>query len=103
MNPNILAMVAETWQMITIIAAALGVGYAIARKFEGLLGKDKKGNTLLDRIERIEAQVHPNGGSSMSDKIDYIRRDQNKMKQQISEISGEVKVIKDIVTAIVDK
>jgi hypothetical protein len=39
----------------------------------------------------------------MSDKIDYIRRDQNKMKQQISEISGEVKVIKDIVTAIVDK
>jgi hypothetical protein len=103
MNPNMLAMVSETWQMITIIAAALGVGYAIARKFEGLLGKDKKGNTLLERIERIEAQVHPNGGSSMSDKIDYIRRDQNKMKQQISEISGEVKVIKDIVTAIVDK
>jgi hypothetical protein len=103
MNENMLTMVAETWQMITIIAAALGVGYVMARRFEGLLGKDKKGNTLLERIERIEAQVHPNGGSSMSDKVDYIRRDQNKMKQQISEISGEVKVIKDIVTAIVDK
>jgi hypothetical protein len=58
---------------------------------------------LLERIERIEAQVTPNGGSSMSDKIDYIRRDQNKMKQNVSEISGELKVIKDIVTAIVDK
>jgi hypothetical protein len=29
--------------------------------------------------------------------------DQNKMKQQVSEISGELKVIKDIVTVIVDK
>lgn len=103
MNANILSTLAETWQMLTIIAAALGVGYATARKFEGLLGKNKKGDTLLERIERIESQVLPNGGSSMSDKIDYIRRDQNKMKQQVSEISGEVKVIKDIVTAIVDK
>lgn len=103
MNENILSMISETWQMLTIIVAALGVGYAMARRFEGLLGKDKKGNTLLERIERIEGQVMPNGGSSMSDKIDYIRRDQNKMKQQVSEISGEVKVIKDIVTAIVDK
>lgn len=103
MNANILSTLAETWQMLTIIAAALGVGYVMARRFEGLLGKNKKGDTLLERIERIESQVLPNGGSSMSDKIDYIRRDQNKMKQQISEISGEVKVIKDIVTAIVDK
>ena len=103
MNPQFVSMISNTWQMLTIIAAALGVGYAMARRFEGLLGKDKKGNTLLERIENIERQVTPNGGSSMSDKIDYIRRDQNKMKQQVSEISGEVKVIKDIVTAIVEK
>ena len=103
MDQNILGMISDTWQMLTIIAAALGVGYAMARRFEGLLGKDKKGNTLLERIERIEAQVHPNGGSSMSDKIDYIRRDQNKMKNELSQISGELEVIKDIVTAIVDK
>ena len=70
MDQNILAMISDTWQMVTIIAAALGVGYAMARRLEGLLGKDKKGNTLLERIERIELQVHPNGGSSMSDKSD---------------------------------
>jgi hypothetical protein len=103
MNPTFVSMISDTWQMLTIITAALSIGYFTARKFEGLLGKDKKGNTLLERIERIESQVHPNGGSSMSDKIDYIRRDQNKMKQQVSEISGELKVIKDIVTVIVDK
>ena len=103
MNPTFVAMISDTWQMLTIITAALSIGYVTARKFEGLLGKNKKGDTLLERIERIEAQVHPNGGSSMSDKIDYIRRDQNKMKNELSQISGELEVIKDIVISIVDK
>ena len=103
MNPTFLAMISDTWQMLTIITAALGIGYVTARKFEGLLGKDKKGNTLLERIERIEAQVHPNGGSSMSDKVDFIRRDQNKMKNELAQISGELEVIKSIVISIVDK
>ena len=103
MNQNILSTLAETWQMLTIIGVALSIGYATARKFEGLLGKNKKGDTVVERLEKIERQIMPNGGSSMSDKIDYIRRDQNRMKQQVSEISGELKVIKDIVTVIVDK
>ena len=103
MNQNILSTLAETWQMLTIIGVALSGGYAMARRFEGLLGKNKKGDTVVERLEKIERQIMPNGGSSMSDKIDYIRRDQNRMKQQISEISGELKVIKDIVTVIVDK
>lgn len=103
MEMNILSTLAETWQTLTIVAVALSVGYATARKFEGLLGKNKKGDTVVERLEKIERQLTPNGGSSMSDKIDYIRRDQNRMKQQVSEISGELKVIKDIVTVIVDK
>jgi hypothetical protein len=103
MDQNILAMISDTWQMLTIIAAALGVGYVMARRFEGLLGKDKKGNTVLERLEKIERQLTPNGGSSMSDKIDYIRRDQNKMKNELSQISGELQVVKDIVISIVDK
>ena len=103
MNQNILSTLAETWQMLTIIGVALSIGYAMARRFEGLLGKNKKGDTVVERLEKIERQIMPNGGSSMSDKIDYIRRDQNRMKQQVSEISGELKVIKDIVTVIVDK
>ena len=45
MNPTFLAMISDTWQMLTIIAAALSVGYVMARRFEGLLGKDKKVNT----------------------------------------------------------
>jgi hypothetical protein len=100
---DILTYTADLWQTLTIIAVALSVGYAMARRFEGLLGKNKKGDTIVDRLEKIERQLQPNGGSSMSDKIDYIRRDQNKMKNELSQISGELEVIKDIVISIVDK
>jgi hypothetical protein len=103
MEMNFLSTLADTWQMLTVIGVALSVGYAMARRFEGLLGKNKKGDTIVDRLEKIERQLQPNGGSSMSDKIDYIRRDQNKMKQEMSKISGEIEVIKDIVVNIVDK
>ena len=100
---DILSTLAETWQILAVIGVALSVGYATARKFEGLLSKNKKGDTIVERLEKIERQLTPNGGSSMSDKIDYIRRDQNKMKNELSQISGELEVIKDIVISIVDK
>jgi len=103
MEMNILSTLAETWQMLAVIGVALSIGYATARKFEGLLSKNKKGDTVVERLEKIERHIMPNGGSSMSDKIDYIRRDQNKMKIELSQISGELEVIKGIVTVIVDK
>ena len=103
MEMNILSTIAETWQVLAVIGIALSVGYATARKFEGLLSTNKKGDTVIERLEKIERQLTPNGGSSMSDKIDYIRRDQNKMKNELSQISGELEVIKDIVISIVDK
>lgn len=103
MEMDILSTLAETWQILAVIGVALSVGYATARKFEGLLSKNKKGDTIVERLEKIERQLTPNGGSSMSDKIDYIRRDQNKMKNELSQISGELEVIKDIVISIVDK
>lgn len=103
MNFDILSTLADTWQMILVILGALYTGYKIAGRFEGLFAKDSKGHTITERLEKIERQLTPNGGSSMSDKIDYIRRDQNKMKQDMSKISGELQVIKDIVINIVEK
>ncbi len=54
MQMNILATLAETWQMLTVIVIALSAGYAIARRFEGLLGKNKKGDTIVERLEIIK-------------------------------------------------
>ena len=100
---EILVMFESNWQMFATLFGALTIGYAVARRFEKLLGKDRQGRSVVDRLERMEHQMYPNGGSSLADKLDYVRRDQNNMKQSISEISGELKVIKDIVTVIVDK
>ena len=91
------------WEMLVAFGVAALAVYTIVRRFEKLLGKDREGRSIVERLERVENQLYPNGGSSITDKVDYIRRDQNKMKQQISGISGELKVIKDIVTIIVDK
>ena len=103
MNFDILSTLAETWQVLLIVAGALFTGYKVAGRVEGIFGKDKKGNTMLERLEKIERQLTPNGGSSMSDKIDYIRRDQNKMKNELAQISGELEVIKEIVVNNIDK
>ena len=103
MNFDILSTLAETWQVLLIVIGALYTGYKVAGRVEGIFGTNKKGDTVLERLEKIERQIMPNGGSSMSDKIDYIRRDQNKMKQEMSKISGEIEVIKDIVVNNIDK
>lgn len=103
MNMDILNSTANFWQTLMIVFGALAAGYGVAKNFEGLLSKNKKGDTVVERLEKIERQVLPNGGSSMSDKIDFIRRDQNKMKQEVSKITGELQVIKEIVINIVEK
>lgn len=100
---EILVILEANWQLVATLFGALGVGYAVARRFEKLLGKDREGRSVVDRLERMEHQMYPNGGTSLADKLDYVRRDQNKMKQSVAEISGELRIIKDIVTVIVDK
>lgn len=95
--------VVTNWEMLIAVGGAVLGVYTIIRRFENILGKDKDGRSIVERLERVEHQLYPNGGSSLSDKVDYIRRDQNKVKEAVAEISGELKVIKDIVTVIVDK
>jgi len=47
---------------------------------------DKDGRTIADRLDSVEQQLFPNGGSSLSDKIVRIEFVQREMKTELDEI-----------------
>jgi hypothetical protein len=97
-------MFVENWQMFLSLTAILSVGYLTVRKFERILGKDEKGRTIADRLDRVEHQIFPNGGSSIPDKVKCLADNQSEIKADIKQLTGEVKVIHDVLVAyIADK
>jgi hypothetical protein len=97
-------MFVENWQMFLSLTAIFGVGYATVRKFERILGKDAQGRTIADRLDRVEHQIFPNGGSSMADKVNCLGDNQSEIKADVKQLTGEVKVIHDVLVAyIADK
>jgi hypothetical protein len=74
---------------LLVIAGALYKVYKIAKRIDDALGLDKQGRTITDRLGRIEHQLFPNGGSSLTDKINQIAFEQQGMK-------GELDAVKDI-------
>jgi hypothetical protein len=98
---NSISMFVENWQMFLSLTAILGVGYATVRKFERILGKDEKGRTIADRLDRVEHQIFPNGGSSIPDKVKCLADNQSEIKADIKQLTGEVKVIHDVLVAYI--
>ena len=101
---NSISMFVENWQMFLSLTAILGVGYATVRKFEKILGKDEKGRTIADRLDRVEHQIFPNGGSSIADKVNCLGDNQGEIKSDVKQLSAELKIIHDVLIAyIADK
>lgn len=101
---NSISMLIENWQMLVSLTAILGVGYGIARRFEKILGKDEKGRTIADRLDRVEHQIFPNGGSSLADTVNCLRDNQGEIKSDVKQVTAEVKIIHDVLLAyIADK
>ena len=73
-----------------VVAGALYKLYKVAKRIDDALGLDADGRTINDRLGRIEHQLFPNGGSSLTDKINQIQFEQRAMK-------GELDAVKDIV------
>lgn len=55
---------------------AIGIIWAFARgaykgikRIEAALGIDEKGRTIAERLDNVEHQLFPNGGSSLADKV----------------------------------
>lgn len=76
-----------------VVAGALYKLYKVAKRIDDALGLDAQGRTVADRLGRIEHQLFPNGGSSLTDKINQIAFEQRAMK-------GELDAVKDIMGAV---
>ena len=76
-----------------VVAGALYKLYKVAKRIDDALGLDAQGRTVVDRLGRIEHQLFPNGGSSLTDKINQIQFEQRAMK-------GELDAVKDIIGAV---
>jgi outer membrane murein-binding lipoprotein Lpp len=77
-----------------VIAGAVYRIYKIAKRIDDALGLDRQGRTIADRLSRIEHQLFPNGGSSLTDKINQIAFEQQTLK-------GEVDSLKEVVTILI--
>ena len=94
----------ENWSTLLSIFTLLSVGYVTVRKFEKILGKDSKGRTIADRLDRVEHQLFPNGGSSLADKVNCLSDDQAEIKADIKAANAELKLVHDVLVAyIADK
>lgn len=75
-----------------IIGAAVAV-YRLARRIDDAIGVDAKGRSLSERLERVEHQLWPNGGSSLADRV-------NDLCSQGVSTSAQLDIIRDMLTAM---
>lgn len=85
-----------TSAVLAALAGIIGLLWKISNliaRGEQLLAKDKEGKTSIDRlndrlesqterIDRIDYQLHPNGGGSLSDKVNKVEKDIEGIKSQ---------------------
>jgi len=86
-------MLDEAIIAIAALLIAVAVIYRFSRtaykgiqRIEIVLGVDKDGRTIADRLDSVEQQLFPNGGSSLSDKIVRIEFVQREMKTELDQI-----------------
>ena len=97
MNPTetVLAIAAVV-AAVTVIGHFVRKIYFIAKRIEESLGVDRQGRSVTERLERIEHQLFPNGGSSLTDKI-------NRMEAEQMSIQGKVDTMERVLNSILRK
>jgi len=71
---------------VAVIYRFSRTAYKGIQRIETVLGVDKAGRTIAERLDSVEQQLFPNGGSSLSDKIVRIEFVQREMKTELDEI-----------------
>jgi hypothetical protein len=89
MPTDVILTIAAVITALGIIIGAVLATYRLARRIGDAIGVDNAGRTLSERLERVEHQLWPNGGSSLADRVNSIER-------CTTETSAELRIIKDI-------
>jgi hypothetical protein len=76
-----------------VIVAALVAVYRIMHRISAAIGVDTRGRTLSDRMDRVEHQLWPNGGSSLADRV-------NELNSRSVASTAELAVIHDLLVAL---
>jgi hypothetical protein len=89
MNIEVIRFIGSIAALITatgVILLAVKRVYVFARRIENALGSDKNGKTISDRLGRVEHQVFPNGGGSLSDQITEVNKTINTLLGKVDTI-----------------
>lgn len=78
---------------ITTISIFMFRVYKIARRIDDALGVDSEGRTISDRLSRVEHQLFPNGGSSLTDKINRIEFEQRAMQGKLDTLESVIQTV----------
>lgn len=78
---------------ITTISIFMFRVYKIARRIDDALGVDSEGRTISDRLSRVEHQLFPNGGSSLTDKINRIEAEQRAMQGKLDALENVIQTV----------
>jgi hypothetical protein len=84
--------VSATITAIGVIIGGIIATYRLVRKINDSIGLDAKGRTISERLDRVEHQLWPNGGSSLADQV-------HQTSDLAKETSVEVKFIKQLLLA----
>ena len=72
---EIILTIAAVITALGVIIGSVVATYRLARRIGEAIGVDDKGRTLSDRLDRVEHQLWPNGGSSLADQVKQIHEE----------------------------
>jgi hypothetical protein len=84
----LLAVSAAVAAFGVLIGAVIAI-YRVARRIGDVLGVDRQGRTISDRLSRVERQLWENGGDSLADRV-------NNIEKHAIKIGTELRLIKNI-------
>ena len=116
MSDPLLQIAAYTAAALTLLGVLRG-GYLLIKRLDRVIGVDKEGKTVTDRMEKriedvaskldahadevtdrlakVEYHMFPNGGGSLVDKV-------NKVDRQLAEVKAQQDIVLDLLNTIVD-